>query len=162
MDTISIWTFDSSDGADAALRQLERLQLRGVITVADAAVVAWPPGADRPRTYQVGSVEGTAALSGAFWGLVFGTVFLLPITGRDLPSDGENLDHLGLSNALVDTLRERVVAGRSALFLVLGRATVPAVASALADALPEHWEADVAPEQRSGLWRVFADDSDLP
>ncbi|MEJ2868272.1 DUF1269 domain-containing protein [Actinomycetospora sp. OC33-EN08] len=154
---MSIWTFDTADGADLALRTVERLQLRGTIAVADAAVVAWAPGSHRPRTYQVGSVEGTAALSGAFWGLVFGTVFLLPITGRDVPAGGE-LEHLGLSDDLVGTLRERVVAGRSALFLVVGRATVPAVASALAPGRPEHWEADVAPDHRVGLWRVFADD----
>lgn len=161
MDTMSIWTFDTADGADLALRTVERLQLRGVIAVADAAVVAWAPGSPRPRTYQVGSVEGTAALSGAFWGLVFGTVFLLPITGRDVPVGGA-LDHLGFSDALVGSLRERVVAGCSALFLVVGRATVPAVATALAGEHPEHWEADVAPEQRAGLWRVFADDPMLP
>ena len=72
MDTLSVWTFGAPDGAELALRQVERLQLRRAIAVADAAVVAWPAGATRPRTYQVGSVQGTVALSGAFWGLVFG------------------------------------------------------------------------------------------
>jgi uncharacterized membrane protein len=158
---MSIWTFDSADGAEAALRQVERLQLRGSITVADAAVVAWPGDAPRPRTFQVGSVEGTAALSGAFWGLVFGTTFLLPITGRRPPRDGENLGHLGLSDPLIATLREHVVAGCSALFLVTTRATVATVASALAGAHPDHWVADVAPEQRAAMWRAFADDPSL-
>jgi uncharacterized membrane protein len=162
VDTMSIWTYDTAEGASAALRQVERLQLRNGITVADAAVVAWPSGSPRPSTYQAGSVDGTAALSGAFWGLVFGTVFLLPITGRHPPSGGEDLGHLGLSDALITTLRERVVAGRSALFLVTGRATVAVIASALAEGRPQRWIADVAPEQRAGMWRVFADDSAFP
>ncbi len=44
-------------------------------------MVVWPPGTRRPRTYQAGPAPGPAALSGAFWGLLFGQLFLLPLVG---------------------------------------------------------------------------------
>lgn len=78
MTTLSIWRYDAVDRAEAALRILERLQHRGRIAIDDAAVIAWGAADRRPRTYQTGAVDGTAALSGSFWGLLFALAFLLP------------------------------------------------------------------------------------
>ena len=79
MTTVSTWVFDDPDGAERALRRLERLEAQELVVVEDASVVSWPAGRPRPRTYQAGAVTGTGGLSGASWGLLFGVVFLLPL-----------------------------------------------------------------------------------
>ena len=79
MNTFSVWTFDHPDGAASALRVIERLQTRRRLAIDDAAVVSWPAGKHRPYSYQAGTIDGTAALSGAFWGMLFGGLFLLPL-----------------------------------------------------------------------------------
>ena len=79
MTTVSTWAFDDPDGAGRALRRLERLEVRELVVVEDASVVSWPAGRPRSRTHQAGAVTGTAGLSGAFWGLLSGVLFLLPL-----------------------------------------------------------------------------------
>jgi hypothetical protein len=49
--TLTICKFDSPDGAERAVRRLERLGRR-MIAVQDAAVVAWAERDPKPRAYQ--------------------------------------------------------------------------------------------------------------
>jgi len=44
--------------------------------VLDGAVVSWPPDEKKPKTRQLHSTTGAGALGGAFWGLLFGLIFL--------------------------------------------------------------------------------------
>jgi len=116
---LSVWTFGSPNGAASALRAIERLQTRRRLTVEDASIVSWPASQHRPCSYQVGTIDGTAALSGAFWGLLFGSLFLVPLArpaGAAVPSAG--LAETGLSDDLLHRLRGQVTAGTSALFLL--------------------------------------------
>ncbi|MGE0300533.1 DUF1269 domain-containing protein [Pseudonocardia sp.] len=117
MNTLSVWRFDTPDGAETALRAVERLQHRRVVTIDDASVVAWPAGARRPRTYQAGTAAGTAALSGAFWGLLFGLLFLLPLAGPEA-GPATALACVGLPDEVLRRIRDRVTPGTSALFLL--------------------------------------------
>ena len=70
-----------ANGADRAEGTLERLQKEGLIKVHDAAIVSWADGAKKPKTRQLNSLTGVAALSGSFWGLLFGLIFLVPLIG---------------------------------------------------------------------------------
>lgn len=160
MSTVSIWRFDTSDGAEAALRALERLQVRRVVVIDDAAVLVWGAGERRPHGYQVGSAAGVSALSGAFWGLLFGLLFLLPLAG--VAEDVAVLARFGLSDRFLAHARDRITAGTSALFLFTDRAAV--------DHLRETWSgADplVCPldqQHETALRRAFdaaTDDTDL-
>jgi len=86
-------------------------------------VVCWPPDQRRPLAWQARDLTGTSRLSSAFWGLLFAHLFLLPISlGSTSSPAPENLDvalrALGVDAAFVRTVRERIVPGTSALFLV--------------------------------------------
>jgi uncharacterized membrane protein len=157
MNTLSIWRFDTSDGAEAALRALDRLQTRRVVAIDDSAVVVWGADARRPRGYQAGSAAGTSALSGAFWGLLFGLLFLLPLAGV---ADGDAvLGRFGLTEELVAHARARITAGTSALFLLADRAAVDRIREALARAAADLVVGDLDHEQEAALRRAFdADD----
>jgi uncharacterized membrane protein len=109
-----VWAFPAADRAGEALRVVERLQVTGRLAVDDAALVEWERGRPRPSAYQVGTAAGTAALSGAFWGLLFGIALLLPLVGEQ----AAGLPRLGLPDEVVARIRARVTPGTSALFLL--------------------------------------------
>lgn len=157
MNTVSIWRFDNSDGAEVALRALERLQTQRLVVIDDAAVVVWRPGARRPDAYQVGPESGTATLSGAFWGLLFGLLFLLPLAG--VVEGDAVLARLGLTAEFVARIRARVTAGTSALFVLTDRAAVDRIRRTSAGAPVDLLVGDLDHAQEAALRRAFdADD----
>lgn len=116
---LTVLTFLAPDDAAGALRVLEGDQRRRRVVIGDCAVVAWSAGARRPDAYQVGTADGAAALTGAFWGLLFGALFLAPLaglTGPIWPPDG--LARIGLPEQVLGQVRERLRPGTSALFVV--------------------------------------------
>ena len=157
MNTVSIWRFDTSEGAEDAVSALERLQTRRLITIDDAAVVVWSAGSRRPHCYQVGTAAGTSALSGAFWGLLFGLVLLLPLAGG--VEDTAMLATIGLTDDFLSRVRGHVTAGTSAVFLLTDGAVVHRIREALtgADLLVSVLDHD----QAAALRRAFDADDDL-
>ena len=159
MDTVSIWRFDTSDGAEVALRALERLQARRLLAIDDVAVVSWRPGSSRPHAYQVGTAAGTAALSGAFWGLLFGLLFLLPHAG--VTEGGVVLARVGLTGEFLTFARERITPGTSALFLLTDRAVVGRLREASTGADSDLLVNSLDREQAAVLHRAFDADDDV-
>jgi uncharacterized membrane protein len=159
MNTLSIWRFDTTDGAEAALRPLERLQNRRLITIDDAAVVAWASGARRPRTYQAGTAAGTVAVSGAFWGLLFGTVFLLPLAGVAVDATA-GLSRVGLSDAFLQRVRDRITPATSGLFLLSQDAVLDRIREAFASRQADLLVISLSREQEHALRQAFEADTD--
>ena len=156
MNTVSVWRFDAPEGAEVSLRALERLQTQQLIAVDDAAVVIWRAGARRPHCYQMGAVDGTTALSGAFWGLLFGLLFLLPLAG---PVDSASvLTRVGLFDKFLQRVRARITPGTSALFLLTRSAMVDRIHGALADTDAEVLVSNLDQEQAGALLQAFTDD----
>ena len=122
MNALGVWTFDDPDGAASALRVIERLQTRRRLSIADAAVVSWPAAKHRPYSYQAGAIDGTAALSGAFWGWLFASLFLVPLI--DPATRPAGLTGAGLPDDLLRQLRSMVTPGSSALFVLASEAAV--------------------------------------
>src|SRR5918911_2376105 len=81
MATLTVWRFDSPQGADMALDTLADLQKRELITVHDAATVSWYPDHKKPTTRQANNLVGGGALGGGFWGLLLGLIFFVPLLG---------------------------------------------------------------------------------
>jgi uncharacterized membrane protein len=90
MATLTVWKFADPSGAEQALTTLEGLQKQGLIEVLDGAVVNWPPDKKKPKTRQLHSTTGAGALGGAFWGLLFGLIFFIPLFGLRLASRPEH------------------------------------------------------------------------
>ncbi len=156
MTSLSIWIFDASEEAERALRTLGRLEMQGHLEVDDVAVVAWPAGDLRPRSYQAGSAGGAAALSGAFWGLLFGLVFLLPLTDREVAARTFGLERVGLPDRFLGEVRDRVGPGTSALFLLTPDAAVERIAAAVGTAPAGGLVARFARTEERNLRRAFA------
>ena len=81
MATLTVLKFGSVDGAEKGLKLVEDLQKQALITIHDAAVVAWPAGGRKPKTKHMANLAGAGALDGAFWGMLFGLIFFVPFFG---------------------------------------------------------------------------------
>ncbi|QYO64378.1 DUF1269 domain-containing protein [Leptolyngbya sp. 7M] len=143
MSTLTVWKFNTVDGADKALTKLESLQKQQLIQVLDAAIVSWPQGRKRPKTYQAMSTAGAGALGGAFWGMLFGLIFFVPLLGAIVGATagavaGRFTDY-GINDDFIKELQSKVTEGTSALFLLTGQVTLDKV------------EAAFAPEERGQL-----------
>jgi uncharacterized membrane protein len=76
MATLTVWTFPTPTGTDAATAQLKSLEEQGFITIHDAATVSWRRERSKPKTREP-QRRAAPALGGPFWGLLFGALFLL-------------------------------------------------------------------------------------
>ena len=79
MASLTVWKFSTPYGADAAMERLQMLQSQQLITVQDAAMVSWEEGKKKPKTRQLHDTRKGGALGGAFWGMLFGLIFFIPI-----------------------------------------------------------------------------------
>lgn len=143
MSTLTVWKFTNADGAENALNKLQGLQKQEIIKVMDAAIVTWPQGRKKPKTYQAVSTVGVGALGGAFWGMLFGLIFLIPLFGMIVGAtagalSGKFQDY-GIDDSFIKEIRDNVTEGTSALFLLTGQVTVDKV------------EAEFSPEERGQL-----------
>jgi uncharacterized membrane protein len=143
MSSLTVWKFNTAEGADNALGKLKDLQKQQLIQVLDAAIVSWPQGRKRPKTYQAMDTVGAGALGGAFWGMLFGLIFFVPLFGLVVGAaagalSGKFTDY-GINDDFIKDLQAKVTEGTSALFLLTGQVTLDKV------------EAAFTPEERGEL-----------
>ncbi len=160
MSTLTVWKFNTADGAEKALSKLENLQKQQLVQVLDAAVVSWPQGRKRPKTYQAVSTVGAGALGGAFWGMLFGLIFFLPILGLVIGAtagaiSGKFTDY-GINDDFIKELRSKVTEGTSGLFLLTGEITIDKVEEAFApEERGELIQSNLSTEQEAKLREDF-------
>jgi uncharacterized membrane protein len=163
MSTLTVWKFNSADGADKALTKLGDLQKQQLIQVLDAAVVSWPTGRKRPKTYQALDTVGAGALGGAFWGMLFGLLFFAPLLGVLVGAtagalSGKFTDY-GINDSFIDDLKNKVTEGTSALFLLTGQVTLDKVEAAFtAEERGELLQSNLSAEQEAKLREDFGAD----
>ena len=107
----------------------------------------------------MGSADGTRELSGAFWGLLFGLLFLLPLAG--VAEGAAVLTRLGLSDGFLARARDRIIAGTSALFLLTDGAALDRVREAFAGTHTDLLISRFDREQVAALRRAFDADNDV-
>jgi uncharacterized membrane protein len=121
MATLTVWKFETADGADEALDTLLRLESEQLLDLIDGAVVSWTEGAKKPRTRQLKPTMGKYSLVGAFWGLLFGLLFAVPLLGLALGGGmgalTASMADIGIDDEFITQVRQSVTPGTSALFL---------------------------------------------
>ena len=134
MTTLTVWKFETPQGAQEALNKLIDLSKQHLIQINDAATVAWAEGKKKPKTHNYGSLTGQGALSGAFWGMLFGLLFFVPFFGLAVGAamgalSGKFADY-GINDKFIQEVRAQVTEGTSALFLMTSGAVQDRVAEA--------------------------------
>lgn len=162
MASLTVWKFDTPDGADQALQKLQGLAKQQLIQIQDAATVTWPQGKKKPKTHQAASMTGAGALGGAFWGMLFGLLFFIPFLGMAIGAAvgalaGHFTDY-GISDDFINQVRSKVTEGTSALFVLADQATVDKVAEAFKGTKMELIQSNLSAEQEAALRAAFGEE----
>jgi uncharacterized membrane protein len=162
MTALTVWKFDDAAGAGQALQQLASLQKQQLITIQDAAVVEWAQGKKKPKTRQAVSLTGAGALGGAFWGMLFGLLFFVPFFGMAVGAAmGALAGHFGdygIDDDFIESVRNEVTEGTSALFLLTSDATVDKVAAELKGDMGTLIRSNLSQEQEAQLREAFGEE----
>ena len=159
MTTLAVWRFPESAGARSAVDLLERLRREGVLPFDDAAIVSWPEGRRKPKTEHLQHMAGRGAFGGGFWGLFFGLLFLVPVLGLAVGVTVGAVvgSTFGIDDRFIDTVRDRITPGTSALFvLTTQRVGDPALAAFRAVGA-ELVSTDLSTAQQDHLLDVFGE-----
>jgi len=163
MKNLTVWKFDSADGAKNALEKLGKLAQQNLIILLDAAVVTWPEGKKKPKTRQATKLlAGGGALDGAFWGLLFGMIFFVPFFGMAMGAavgaiNGKFAD-FGIDDGFIKEVREKVTEGTSALFVLSGAGAEDKIQEAFAGTKMELIKSNLSDEQEAELRKHFGDE----
>jgi uncharacterized membrane protein len=160
MATVTVLKFAESDGAEKALSEIQALQRDHLIKVHDAAIVSWPAGSTSPKTRQLVDLVRIGAMSGMFWGLLLGVIFLTPLFGMaiggTLGALGGAFRDYGIDDDFIKRVRTTVTEGTSALFLMTSEAVIDKVAERMKRTKFEVIATNLSAEQEAKLREVFA------
>ena len=161
MATLSVWRFDTPNGADDAVATLSDLAAKQLVVVHDAATVTWPEGAKKPKTRQLHNLAGSGALGGAFWGLLFGLLFFVPLlgllVGAAAGAISGSLADVGINDDFIKRARDELKPGTSGLFVLTTNAVLDKVSEAFAGQNPHLLFTNLSNEQEGALREAFAD-----
>jgi uncharacterized membrane protein len=162
MATLTVFKFDTPEGADRMESVLMNLQQQQLIQVQDAAVVTWPQGKKKPKTRQLHHMTGFGALEGAFWGMLFGLLFFVPFLGMAIGAGMGALvasfADVGISDKFIKQVQSQVTPGTSALFVLTSNAVMERTVEAIKQQglHPELIATNLTTEQENKLREAFA------
>jgi uncharacterized membrane protein len=161
MATLTVWKFDTPDAADRAEAILVDLSNQQLIDIGDAATVSWPTDRKKPKTRQLSGLTGAGAGWGALWGMLFGLIFFVPLLGAAIGAGigalAGHFSNVGISREFIESVRQQVTPGTSALFLLSANAVIDKVKPALAELRPQLISTNLSDEQEEQLRAAFAD-----
>ena len=159
MATVTVLKFNAPEGAEKALGVVQNLQKQHLITLHDAAIVTWPAGKKKPKTRQLVDLPSAGALSGMFWGTLFGLIFLNPVfgmvTGTVFGAIGGAMRDYGIDDDFIGWTRKQVTEGTSALFLMTSDAVQDRVIEQVKDLKFEIIATNLSKEQKQKLMEAF-------
>jgi len=122
MAAFTVWKFDGPDGADRAASILKDCEREGLVKILDHAVVLWPQGASQPTTKQGHEENWRGTGWGAFWGVLLGALFFVPVVGgvagAAIGAISKMTQDAGITKDQLETIRTEVTPGTSALFVI--------------------------------------------
>jgi uncharacterized membrane protein len=164
MTALTVWKFDTPDGADNALAKVQQLQREQLLEVLDGAIVTYPQGAKKPKTRQLHNPTANFALGGAFWGMLFGLIFFIPLLGLAIGAGMGALmgalTDVGIDDNFVKQAREKITPGTSALFLYTGAVVQDKVLAEFKElpGNPELMQSNLSMDQEAKLREAFAEE----
>ena len=162
MATLTVLKFDTADGAENELKVIEDLSKQQIIELHDAAIVTWPEGKTKPKTKHLTNLTGAGALSGAFWGLLFGILFFVPlfglVVGAAIGAFAGSMTHMGINEDFIESIRNKVTDGTSALFLMTSDAVEDRVVEAMKKSKFEIIATNLSKEEEGKLRAAFAEE----
>jgi len=161
MTTLTVFKFETPEGAAQMLDKVKSLQKQQLIKIQDAATVTWPEGKKTPKTKQLVNLAGIGALDGAFWGMLFGLIFFVPFFGLAVGAAfgalGGKMRDYGIDDEFIKKTQEKVTEGTSALFLMTSDAVADKVAAELKGMEFELIASNLTSEEEEQLMAAFGE-----
>ena len=162
MATLTVWRFDTPDGAERAISTLEGLEKQELVKVHDGAIVSWEAGRKKPKTRQLANTTAAGALGGSFWGLLFGLLFFVPLLGMAVGAAagalGGALTDVGIDDDFIASVRDKVTPGTSALFVMTSDAVLDKVKDAFAGSKAELLHTNLSNEDEARIREAFGEE----
>src|SRR4051794_6370551 len=159
MTTFTVWKFDDPEGAARAADILENVEGDGLIKVLDHAVVSWPVGKPRPSLKQSHDLAWRDVGWGAFWGVLVGGLFFLPVlgaaAGAGVGAAVQATSGVGIDKEHLEKIRTELTEGTSALMVVSDQGDLDRVAEHFHGM---HWtlvDTNLTDAERRGLLHSF-------
>lgn len=126
MSTLIVIVYPTESKAEEVRQRLLELQKEYVIQLGDA-VIATKTDSGKIKLNQLLNTTATGAVSGGFWGLLIGVLFLNPILGAAIGAAsgaiGGALTDVGIDDAFMKDLAANLQPGNGALFLLIKEMT---------------------------------------
>lgn len=126
MSTLIAIAYDDIFKAEEVRLTLAKLQREHLIELEDAAVVV-KDGEGKVKLKQAINLTAAGATSGGFWGLLIGTLFLVPLFGAAVGAAtgaiGGALSDIGVDDNFMRDLGETLCPNTSALFILIKKVT---------------------------------------
>jgi uncharacterized membrane protein len=126
MSTLIAIVYPTEAKAEEVRRRLIELQKEYLITLGDA-VIATKSDGGQVKLNQLVSTTATGAVSGSFWGLLVGMIFLNPLIGAAIGAASGAisgaLTDVGINDAFMKDLASNLQSGNAALFVLVKEMT---------------------------------------
>jgi uncharacterized membrane protein len=134
MSSLVVLAFDTETGAEQMRDDLLEMQKEHLIGLEDAAV-AVRNKEGKVKIEQVTDLAGMWALGGAFWGLLLGLIFFVPVFGLLVGAAAGALagkyQDIGVDDKFIKEVGDTLQPGTSALFLLVKEVVPDKVEDAL-------------------------------
>jgi uncharacterized membrane protein len=135
-DLVAI-VYPSENKAEEVRQRLLKLQKEYLITLSDAVIAVKTDSGDI-KLNQLVNTTARGAVSGSFWGLLIGVLFLNPIVGVALGAAsgalGGALTDFGIDDSFMKELATSIQPGNAALFVLVKNMTADKVLREIQDA----------------------------
>ncbi len=130
MSDLVVIAFPSEEKAEEVRRKVLDLQKEYLIELGDAVIAVKQEGG-HVKLNQLVNTTATGALSGGFWGLLIGTLFLVPVVGAAIGAAsgalGGALTDVGIEDQFMRDVAQALAPGNAALFLLIRKMTTDKV-----------------------------------
>jgi uncharacterized membrane protein len=159
MSDLVVFAFNDEYTADRAKQRLLQLQNQHLILMDDLVVVVRHANG-RAEVKQEKTTTG-AAISGAFWGMLIGLLFLSPLLGAAIGAGfGAVMGHfqdLGVDEKFMREVGDDLKPGTSGIFLLIHQVTPDRVVSQLQEFNPKVIRTNLTAEREARLRAAFSE-----
>jgi uncharacterized membrane protein len=141
MSQLIVLGFQDETSADQFIGKLQQMEKEQILGLSDLVkVVRTREG--KTKIKQGNNLTGVGALSGAFWGMLIGFIFLMPWLGLAVgAASGALAGHFadyGISDEFIKEVGEKIQPGQAAVFMLVEESTPDKVEAEL-----EQWSGKV-------------------
>ncbi|ACK50012.1 membrane protein of uknown function UCP014873 [Methylocella silvestris BL2] len=134
MSDLVVIVYPTEEKAEQVRKELFELQKEYLIKLGDA-VIATKSEDGQIKLHQVINTTAAGAVSGSFWGLLVGVLFLNPLLGAAIGAAsgalGGALTDVGINDNFMKQLAESIQPGNAALFILIESMTTDKVVAAI-------------------------------